>query len=206
MKTPLLSLALLCAFLAPTSHAQFNMGDGDRLGNNPHLNKASKESKEKKPKKVRSVKDALEQMDVFNGEPNANAQYFIFLRSASWCGPCQKEMPEIVEIYKDIKASKKVELILWAADNSPEAAQKFLDQHKATFPATMDASILTEMQGSSGIPHAYVVDKKGKLLYRGHGTLVKNWRYSTIDYRKNKKEIVAYMKTLQQPTKDTSER
>ncbi len=203
MKTPILSLALLCAFLAPTSQAQFNMGDGDRLGNNPHLNKSTKE---KKPKKVRSVKDALEQMDIFNGEANANAQYYIFLRSASWCGPCQKEMPEIAEIYKDIKASKKVELILWAADKDQAAAQKFLDQHEATFPATMDASILTEMQGSSGIPSAYVVDKRGKLLYRGHGTLVKNWRYSTLDYRKNKKEIVEYMKTLQQPVKDTSTR
>ncbi len=201
MKSPLLSLALLCAVLIPTSHAQFNMGDGDRLGNNPHLNKSTKE---KKPKKVRSVKEALEQMDIFNGEANENAQYFIFLRSASWCGPCQKEMPEIVKIYDDIKASKKVELILWGADSDQAAAQKFLDQHKATFPATMDASMLTEMTGSSGIPSAYVVDRKGKLLYRGHGSLVKNWRYATLDYRKNKKEITEYMKGLQQPAKSTS--
>ncbi len=195
MKTLFTTIAIISTALSPLSHAQFTGGDGDRLGANPHLKKA--EEKEKKTKKVRSVKEALGQIELFNAEPNENAQYFIFLRSASWCGPCQAEMPEIAKIYDEIKASKKVELILWGADKDQEATQKFLDQHQAKFPATMDASILTEIKGSSGIPHAYVLDKKGKLIYRGHGSLVKNWKYSTIDYRKNKKEIQARMKSLE---------
>ncbi len=198
MHKKILPLLLAASLLAPLSHAQFNLGDGDRLGGNPHLNKALKNKKEesKTPKKVRSVKEALKQMSFFNGEPNPNAQYYIFLRSASWCGPCRAEMPEIVEIYKDIKASKKVELILWSADNDLEKGKKFLTDHKAPFPGTMDVSILTELKGGSSVPHAYVLDKKGKLLLRGHGSILKNWKYATLDYRKNRKEIQARMEGL----------
>ncbi len=149
-----------------------------------------------KKKKVRSVKEALPQMSFFNAQPNPSAQYYIFLRSASWCGPCQQEMPEIVKLYADMKKSKKVELILWGADRDEASAKKFLEQHKAPFPGVMDASILTELQAAPSVPHAYILDKKGKLLFRGHGSIVKNWKYATLDYRKNKKEIQARMKAL----------
>ncbi|MBR4884808.1 MAG: hypothetical protein IKZ33_05790, partial [Lentisphaeria bacterium] len=43
------------------------------------------------------------QMKKVKGRLNTKADYYIYLFSASWCGPCCKEMPEIVEHHKKMK-------------------------------------------------------------------------------------------------------
>ena len=40
------------------------------------------------------------------GQPMADAQYYIYIYSASWCGPCKALMPEIVKEYKKMKKKK----------------------------------------------------------------------------------------------------
>ncbi len=139
------------------------------------------------------VRESLEKMSFFNATPNPQADYYIILRSASWCPPCQHSMPHYVKIYQEMKKSGKVELILWSADKDQPSAQSFVNEHSASFPVTMDAQVLRNICQGRSVPRAYVLDKFGKLLYSGHGNILKTWRYATLDYEKNKPEIEAQM-------------
>ncbi len=144
------------------------------------------------------VAESLTKMSFFNAQPSTQADYYIVLRSASWCSPCRKGMPLYAKLYRDMKASGKVELIFWSADKDQAAAQAFADEFQAVFPTTMDALALGHVRAGGMIPRAYVLDRQGKLLYQGSGEVIKNWRYATLDYEKNKVAIRAYMQSLGQ--------
>ena len=105
--------------------------------------------------KLNAVMEALSEMDCFGGEPNTKAKFYIYLQSASWCPPCRKEMPKIVEMCPEMKKAK-VEIILIGWDRSKEAAQKYLESFKAPFPGVMmnEGKNLPGFVRSQGIPHA----------------------------------------------------
>lgn len=135
-----------------------------------------------KKKPMPSGKDATvsailkKQVKPFTGRPSKNAKYYVYLQSASWCGPCQQEMPDIVEIYPDMKKAG-VEIILCSWDRNKGAAQGFLKSHKAKFPAVMkeQAGALPGFQLADGIPFAIIVTEEGKPITSGHGSIVKQW-------------------------------
>lgn len=141
---------------------------------------APKEDKADKPaaKSMKPVAKALANMEVFNATPDYKAKFYIYLESAGWCGPCCKEMPEIVKAYPAMK-SKKVEIILVGADRTQEAAKNYLERFKAEFPGVMgnDPKVMT-LPGytrSQGIPHATFVDDKGRVIESDHGSIVLRW-------------------------------
>ncbi len=110
---------------------------------------------------------------------NHKAEYFILLNSASWCPPCQREMPHVVAAYKDMLKSGKVELILLSADRNEKAAVGFLTQHKGNFPVVMGVPPIPGYVKSNGVPNATIIDKNGKVIKNGHGSIVKDWKTHT---------------------------
>ncbi len=121
--------------------------------------------KKKATGKLNPVMEALSAMDCFNGEPNPKAKFYIYLQSASWCGPCRAEMPKIVEMYPEMSKAK-VEIILIGCDRDKGAAQEYLKSFKAPFPGVMEneGKDLPGFVQSSGIPHATFVNSKGQLI------------------------------------------
>lgn len=115
-----------------------------------------------------------------NPEPNFNAQYFIFLKSASWCGPCNAEMPEVVNAYKQMKKSGKVELILLSHDQTEETATQWLKKFDATFPALMKGATLPQLPEARGIPNATIMSANGDVIQSGHGSIIRGWKQQTI--------------------------
>ena len=126
-----------------------------------------------------SVAAALKELPSFNGAPSATAEYYIYLQSASWCGPCVKEMPEIARAYEEMKG-ENVELILIGCDDTPAAALKFLERFQATFPGIHykeeGLKSLPGYKPAYGVPDATFVDRQGRVIFRGHGAYVKRWR------------------------------
>lgn len=148
-------------------------------------------AKEKKvPKGLKPVAKAIAEMDSFNAEPNYKAKYYIYLESASWCGPCKAEMPHIVKAYPEMK-KKKVEILLVGADRSPEAAEKYLKSFNAEFPGVWGGDELVKnlpgYKRASYVPHAVFVDEKGNVIEDGNGGLVKNWEAILFKKKKKKK-------------------
>ena len=114
-------------------------------------------------------------------KPNLKAKYFIFLESASWCGPCNAEMPEVAKQYEQMKASGKVELILLSADQTEAEAKGFLDKYKATFPGLMPrGASIPNLPEAKGIPNATIMRADGTVLDSGHGSIIRGWKDKTI--------------------------
>lgn len=125
------------------------------------------------------VAEALAKLTTFNGTPAADAKYYIYLESASWCPPCRAEMPHIAKAYNDMKANG-VELVLIGRDGSSAQAEKYLTTFKATFPGVFgpeaEKAELPGFTAANYVPHAIIVDAQGNVLANGHGSLSLKWK------------------------------
>lgn len=115
-----------------------------------------------------------------NTSPNLNAEYFIFLKSASWCKPCNMEMPSVAVEYEQMKRSGKVELILLSHDQTEEAAMGFLKKYGATFAGLMKGASIPDLPPSKGIPNATIMKADGTVIQSGHGSIIRSWKEKTI--------------------------
>ena len=92
---------------------------------------------------------------------------------ASWCGPCRREMPNLVEAYKQYKG-KNFEIVGVSLDQNGEAWKKAIKDLKITWPQMSDLKYW-DCEGSrlyavSSIPHTVLIDGEGTILARGlHG-------------------------------------
>ena len=119
---------------------------------------------------------------MMNAEFDPAADYYIYVQSASWCGPCKAEMPELIAAYPEMKAAH-VELILIGLDGSEQEALGYLQSFKAPFPGVhYKDSALSNLPGfaiSRTVPHATIVDRQGKVIAKGHGSLALKWKQIT---------------------------
>lgn len=140
-----------------------------------------KGKKAKKTGKAGRVAAALKKIKTFNGKPNAKALVYLFLQSASWCPPCNREMPTIVDTYKKMKKDGRVEIILLGHDDTVDAAKGFLKKYKAQFPGVLatgkNVDKLPGFSMESSIPHAAFVDADGNVLASGHpSSILSSWK------------------------------
>lgn len=126
------------------------------------------------------VLTGFKKLKSFNGKPNPKAEYYFYLCSASWCGPCQKEMPGIVEEHKKMKKDGRCDIILLGHDHSLEEAKAYLKSHKAKFAGVWckDAKI-NELPGNQpvpGIPYVILVNRSGKVITVNHASVIHDWK------------------------------
>lgn len=88
---------------------------------------------------------------------------------ASWCGPCRRAMPELVELYSQFK-SKGFEIIGVSLDNNAEAWKNALTQMNMTWPQMSDLKGWqcegATLYGVSSIPATVLVSPDGTILAR----------------------------------------
>lgn len=86
---------------------------------------------------------------------------------ASWCPPCRKDMPEVVELYKKYK-SKGLEIVGVSLDTDIEAWKSALITMNMTWPQMSDLkgweSDLAGSYAVNSIPHTVLIDKDGKII------------------------------------------
>lgn len=145
-----------------------------------HMKKVAREvEKKEKAERYKTVAAAIENLEFFNGTPDTKAKYYIYLHSASWCGPCKALMPQIMEQYEDMQKAK-VEIILIGCDSTVEAATQYISHYNENIAGILSkdpgAKKLPGFSKADGIPHATIVDRKGKVLYNGHGIGAVNWK------------------------------
>lgn len=120
--------------------------------------------------------------------PKQNAKYYIILFSASWCGLCRAEMPQLVKEYnRKIKNNPDLELIHKSADNKLEDALAWAKEEKIPFPTVLpgsecSASVLG-LSESSGIPSMLIVTASGEKVIEGHpASLLKSYQKEIEKY------------------------
>lgn len=138
------------------------------------------EEKAKKDDGPGAVAAAMKDVKFINAKASKKADYYIYLHSASWCGPCKAIMPQIAKEYKKMKRAG-VEVILMGHDKDEKGVKDYIKHYKVKMPALVSTSPEAKaMPGNpaqvGGIPHAVVVDKDGNIIRQGHGALVLEWK------------------------------
>jgi cytochrome c biogenesis protein CcmG, thiol:disulfide interchange protein DsbE len=87
---------------------------------------------------------------------------------ASWCAPCVAEHPQLIELNQ---AGIPIYSINYK--DNPEAARRFLSSHGNPFRSIgADESGLTAIDfGVYGVPETFVIDGKGRIVYRYPGPI-----------------------------------
>lgn len=97
---------------------------------------------------------------------------------ASWCGPCRREMPNLVNAYKQYK-KKGLEIVGVSLDRNAEDWKKGIKDLKITWPQMSDLKFWTcegaQLYAVSSIPHVMLIDAEGTIIARGlHGEELQN--------------------------------
>ncbi|TES50942.1 TlpA disulfide reductase family protein [Shouchella lehensis] len=96
---------------------------------------------------------------------------------ATWCYPCQEEMPAIVSLSNQIKEQSKSQFIpinLTSSEKSVKELTPFLQQYGATFDPLLDhnGSLQKEFQ-IFGVPTTIVINQNGVITQRINGPITK---------------------------------
>jgi thiol-disulfide isomerase/thioredoxin len=92
---------------------------------------------------------------------------------ATWCGPCRVSIPHLTEMQK--KFAKRDVIFIGVSDETSAKVKPFVDSmgDKMDYTVALDKDRKTsvgymEKYGVNGIPHAFVVDKEGRIAWQGH--------------------------------------
>ncbi|MCX6906649.1 MAG: TlpA disulfide reductase family protein [Verrucomicrobia bacterium] len=92
---------------------------------------------------------------------------------ATWCPPCRQSIPHLTELQKKFK-DKNVVFVAVTDEQAPvvkEFVGKMGDKMDYTVAVDKDrktAVAYLEAFGVGGIPHAFIVDKEGRIVWQGH--------------------------------------
>lgn len=117
-----------------------------------------------------SVAQKLQSCDfLLNKDFKKNAKFYLCLFSASWCGPCRREMPRIAKTYAEtLKDDPDIELIHFSRDQNDEKALAWAKEHDVKFPVVKPNGGNPLDLHTSGIPHLFIIKANGVLLEEGH--------------------------------------
>lgn len=86
---------------------------------------------------------------------------------ASWCGPCIKEMPHVIEAYNQYK-DKGFEIVGISMDEDQSRWLGAIDRLNMTWPQMSDLkgwkSAAAKLYGINSIPFTLLIDKDGKII------------------------------------------
>jgi len=88
---------------------------------------------------------------------------------ATWCPPCQAEIPSLKALYEKLKGKGLVILGVDIAE-SADVVGTFARDRKMTFPVLLDSNNSVAMiYASQSIPVTYIIDRTGNVLARKVG-------------------------------------
>lgn len=93
---------------------------------------------------------------------------------ASWCGPCLKEMPALVQAQANV--GEKGPIIVGVAMDDPANVRTFLAAHPVNYPillGSLDSPSTSLRLGNVGevLPYSVLLDENGRVLFSRRGVL-----------------------------------
>lgn len=89
---------------------------------------------------------------------------------ATWCPPCQFEMPAMEELYRAYQDEGLVILAVSQDLTGPEAPRAFIKEKDLTYPAAVDEGLqVSQLYGVRGLPYSVFIDREGRVIGAAHG-------------------------------------
>ena len=103
---------------------------------------------------------------------------------ASWCGPCQMEMPDFQKFYES--HGDKVNFVIVnltdGQQETVESASAFIEEKGYTFPVYYDTDIDAAVKyGVSAVPVSYFIDAEGYFVAWAQGALTADMLQQGMD-------------------------
>ena len=98
---------------------------------------------------------------------------------ATWCAPCQAELPSLISLQDRIKP-KAMTVLGISIDVDEDAYHRFIKQRSVNFPTVRDPEQkVASVYGTTGWPETYIVDRNGVLRRKIVGPI--DWNSSDIN-------------------------
>jgi cytochrome c biogenesis protein CcmG, thiol:disulfide interchange protein DsbE len=82
---------------------------------------------------------------------------------ASWCGPCEREAPELRRLSRRLGGRGTLVGVDWS--DSLAGARDFIRKNRWTFPNLRDGDgVVGNRYGLSGLPNTFVLDARGRIV------------------------------------------
>lgn len=90
---------------------------------------------------------------------------------ATWCGPCQAELPHLQKLYEQVKGRSDIQILTFDYDSNPGVVGPYMKDKGYTFPVLpiVSAAQIEEAVNDNGIPQNWVLDSGGTTLWRQIG-------------------------------------
>lgn len=101
-----------------------------------------------------------------------NGKPFVISFFATWCKPCMRELRAIAEVYPDWQDETGMKMYIISIDDAQNTnkVKPLVDGEGWEYEVLLDAnSDLFRALGLQSVPHAIVVDGKGKIVYTHSG-------------------------------------
>jgi thiol-disulfide isomerase/thioredoxin len=89
---------------------------------------------------------------------------------ATWCGPCQVELPELERVVWQKYRDRGLGLVAIARKQSEAEIRGWGPQHKVTLPFAADPlNAIYSKYATEGIPRTYLIGADGRILFQSVG-------------------------------------
>jgi thiol-disulfide isomerase/thioredoxin len=88
---------------------------------------------------------------------------------ATWCGPCQGELPHLQKLYDQLKDRTDIQILTFDIDEEPGLLDAYMKKKGYTFPVLPAYSYTVNLLNGFAIPQNWIVDGKGVWLWTQTG-------------------------------------
>jgi len=101
---------------------------------------------------------------------------------ASWCGPCQLEMPHLVQLSNELDQDEVVFVGLNLQEN-PDSVTTFRDEFGIDFPLVLneDGQLTNGLYTPIGLPTSWFIDREGVVRYVFSGAMTREVLENVLD-------------------------
>jgi len=101
----------------------------------------------------------------FNNLLNSNVGKVVIVNFfATWCPPCRKEIPELINLTNKYKDKNLTIIGISVDENGEEAVAPFASKIGINYPLFLTTYELNATLGIDAVPQTFIYDKTGKLI------------------------------------------
>lgn len=146
---------------------------GNKISKQEQSSDANK-AEESKENSTDKQEEAGEQLDFVLKDQNGKKVSFeeyrgkvIFLNFwATWCPPCQRELPHIQELYEKYKSSDEVAVLTVVSpggqEKNADGIKAFLNEHTYSMPVLFDDGSMYYYFQVTSMPTTFMIDREGR--------------------------------------------